>query len=154
MPAEPARVLRDALRRLLLAHGTLDDHRRPCGTRLGLPHAHALLTLAEREEPVSVGALAESLAIDRTNVSRLCVRMEQLGEVVRTPDAGDKRSVQVALTQIGRTVAAGVDQTSTQHFEAVVAALGTQTSGVTAALDVLAKALTAVRPQPRSESSP
>ena len=82
---EAARALRDALRRLMVEHGALDDSCRPCGAALSLPHAHALLELLVAPGPVTVSQLAQRLRIDRTNVSRLCARMEALGSSSARP---------------------------------------------------------------------
>lgn len=137
---ESARRLRDGLRRLLVAHGALEPTRRPCGTPLSLPHAHALLTLRARG-PMSVSGLAAELSIDRTNVSRLCRRMEAAGELARAPDLEDGRARRLELTPLGERVARNVDHASVAHFDAVVARLGDDAEAVVAALDRLSVAL-------------
>lgn len=135
------RELRDALRLLLVAHGALDDRQRPCGTPLSVPHAHALLTLLQANEPVAIASLASTVAIDRTNVSRLCARMEALGEVQRSPNPLDGRSTLVQLTERGRALALQVDRASAAHFARVVDALGPGTTDVLGALHALTAAL-------------
>lgn len=50
-----------------------------------IPHAYALLELLHHGEPMTVSELAAHLAIDRTNVSRLCARMEEAGQLAREP---------------------------------------------------------------------
>jgi DNA-binding MarR family transcriptional regulator len=142
-----ARRLRDALRRVLAAHHTSDGERRPCGTPLPLPHAHALLCLREADVPLRVSALAAQLSIDRTNVSRLCARMEALGEVERRLAIDDRRARVVALTSHGRALADHVDASSARHFAQVAAALGPDTAGVVDALAALADALAASPPE-------
>ena len=129
------------MRRLLVAHRALDGERRPCGAPMSAAHAHALLTLREATAPMSISALARTVNIDRTNVSRLCARMEELGEVERSAHPSDGRSRLIVLTTRGQKLAAHVDTTSAQHFEAVVEALGEHTPGVLDALTRLADAL-------------
>lgn len=135
-----ARDLRDATRHLLLAHGALDDARRPCGTPLSMPHAHALIELLGAG-PLTVTALAERLSIDRTNVSRLCARLEELGELTRERHPEDGRAWLVRLTRRGERAARALDESSAAHFERVMAYLGGQANQVVAALVVLADAL-------------
>lgn len=128
-----ARALRDALRRLIVAHGALDEVRRPCGAPLTTSHAWALLELRDAG-PVTVTALAERLNIDRTNVSRLCARMESEGEVARVVHPQDGRARLVKLTDKGERLAATVDQTSTDHFADVLGRLDVDAAG---AIDIL-----------------
>lgn len=113
------KALRDAVRKLMLAHGILQTNTRPCGTPLTIPHAQALLALHEHET-LSVGQLAEHLSIDRTNVSRLAKKMADLGEVERQVDPNDRRAMTLRLTVKGREVAHHVDLASQQHFDAVL----------------------------------
>ncbi|MFK8003336.1 MAG: MarR family winged helix-turn-helix transcriptional regulator [Polyangiales bacterium] len=135
-----ARRLRDALRRLVLAHGTLKEATRPCGARLSLPHAYALLELLDAE-PMTVSELSSRLAIDRTNVSRLCARMERSGEMTRGAHPEDGRAVVVALSARGRALAKSVDESSTAHFATLAGALKGQTESIIGALEVLANAM-------------
>lgn len=120
---ERARELREAVRDLVVAHGTLEEARRPCGTPLSMPHAYALLELLHHQ-PLTVTELASRLSIDRTNVSRLCVRMENGGEAVREPDPRDGRVRLVTLTRTGEELATEVDRQSAQHFANLLKHLG------------------------------
>jgi DNA-binding MarR family transcriptional regulator len=135
-----ARDLREATRHLLLAHGALDDARRPCGTPLPMPHAYALIELL-RAGPLTVTALAQRLSIDRTNVSRLCARLEGLGELERERHPEDGRAWLVRLTRRGEQTARALDDSSVEHFERVLACVGAEADHVVAALTVLADAL-------------
>lgn len=135
-----ARNLRDATRQLLLAHGALDDARRPCGTPLSMPHAYALVELLGAG-PLTVTALAERLSIDRSNVSRLCTRLEELGELTRERHPTDGRAWLVRLTRRGERTARALDVSSAAHFERVMARLGGEASQVVAALMLLGDAL-------------
>lgn len=139
-PDTQARALRDALRRLLVAHGALDEARRPCGAPLATSDAWALLELRDGG-PMKVTGLAERLNIDRTNVSRLCTRMESRGEVERVPHPGDGRARLVKLTQRGERLAEAVDLSSTDHFAIVLGRLDADAVGVIEALDALTRAM-------------
>lgn len=141
-----ARALRDALRRVLVAHGTLDEARRPCGTPLATSHAWALLELRDAG-PTTVTALAERLNIDRTNVSRLCARMEADGEVERVPHPQDGRARLVRLTKGGERLAKTVDLSSTEHFARVLSQLDADVGGVINTLNTLTRAMNAGDPR-------
>lgn len=136
-----ARRLRDAVRHLVVAHGALEETRRPCGTELSIPHAYALLELLHHEQ-MSVSELSTKLAIDRTNVSRLCARMEEAGELARKPHPEDGRARSLRLTARGKKLARTVDEQSAGHFERLAKQLGGSVGEVVAALDRLAKVMT------------
>ncbi len=141
------------MRRVLVAHSAFDGEQRPCGAPLTLAHAHALLTLHEASAPVSITALSSSVHIDRTNVSRLCARMERLGQVERRPNPRDGRSRLIRLTAQGRELAARVDAASARHFAEVVEALGDEAPAVLRALALLADALEGVHARPTRRAS-
>lgn len=135
-----ARALRDALRRLIVAHGTLNEAQRPCGTPLATSHAWALLEL-HHSGPMTVTALAERLNIDRTNVSRLCARMEADGDVERIDHPEDGRARLVKLTRKGKRLAAMVDRSSAEHFTTVLSRLDADVVGIIQCIDTLTRAL-------------
>ena len=149
---QESRRLRDTLRRLMVEHGTLDDAARPCGTPLSLPHAHALLELRAQERPMSVSELASRLRIDRTNVSRLCQRMEERGELVRSVDSEDGRVRTLRLTELGEEAAARVDRARLVHFSRLAEILGDDLEATVSAIDRLTSAIRRSRaleePQP------
>ncbi|MBK8012027.1 MAG: MarR family transcriptional regulator [Deltaproteobacteria bacterium] len=135
-----ARRLRDAVRHLVVAHGALEETRRPCGTELSIPHAYALLEFL-RHEQMTVSELATMLAIDRTNVSRLCARMVEAGELARAPHPEDGRARSLRLTARGKKLARAVDEQSAGHFDRLAKQLGGSVGEVVAALDQLARAM-------------
>jgi DNA-binding MarR family transcriptional regulator len=137
-----ARRLRDAVRHLVVAHGTLEEMRRPCGAELSIPHAYALLELLHHGEPMTVSELAAKLAIDRTNVSRLCARMEEAGELARELHPGDGRARALRLTAKGKKLAREVDEQSARHFSRLATRLGEDVVDVISALDHLLGAMT------------
>ncbi len=136
-----ARRLRDAVRYLMVAHGALEETRRPCGTPLSIPHAYALLELLHHGEAMTVSELAATLAIDRTNVSRLCARMEEAGDLERAPHPDDGRARALRLTAKGRKVAQSVDEQSAYHFGRLAKRLGDDVGDVVSALKRLSDAM-------------
>lgn len=132
------RALRDALHRLIVAQGALDTVSRPCGATIALPHAYALLAL--RGGPLRVSDLAARLRIDRSNVSRLCARMEAAGEITRARDPADGRAWRLQLTPAGERAAEAVDASSARHFAAVADRLAAP-AAVLQALHLLTLAL-------------
>ena len=139
MIEETPRHLRDAVRRLVVTHRALADAKRPCGAPLSMPHAYALLELLHSEEPLTVSALAETLAIDRTNVSRLCSRMEETGELIRRAHPRDGRARALHLTPHGEALARNTEASSTQYFTRLFHALGTDADAVIRSLALLQK---------------
>ena len=133
-------MLREATRELLLAYGVLDVASRPCGATLSTPHAYALIELLH-QGPMSVAALASRLNIDRTNVSRLCMRMEREGELVREADAQDRRVRRLRLTERGERAARKVDEQSAAHFARVMGSLEQDSAEIIGALRTLATAM-------------
>ncbi|MEO0322268.1 MAG: MarR family transcriptional regulator [Myxococcota bacterium] len=136
------RVLREAVRRLIAAHAALEPMRRPCGAVLTLPHAWTLLEL-KAEPGLTLTTLASRLNIDRSNVSRLCARLESEGELRREPCPDDGRALRLRLTAKGRRAAARVDRGSAQHFAVVWQRLGRDGPRVLAAVERLSEALAA-----------
>lgn len=104
-----------------------------------MPHAHALMALADG--PLSVSALTQRLGITQPNVSRLCARMEALGELTRIVDPDDRRARRLSLTSSGTRAAAAIDASSAAHFDAVLRELPDPESTLDA-LAELARALT------------
>lgn len=141
---DQGRSLRDQFRRLLVVQGVLDRAIRPCGTALSLPHAYALLELYAGGDAMTVTELASKLHIDRTSVSRLCQKMEALGQLERAVHPDDARAKALRLTKQGTKLAAQVDASSTDHFGQIVAALGDDVDALLAELSRLEEALCAV----------
>ncbi|MFT7519026.1 MAG: DNA-binding MarR family transcriptional regulator [Kiritimatiellia bacterium] len=141
MIVQDPRQVRAALRRLLITNCSLAAVLRPSGTPMSMPYVNALLTLGATSEPLSIADLARTLQIDRTNVSRLCARMEEVGELTRMVNPADRRSRLVRLTERGRELAQHVDACSAEQFEQVLLALNERGSEVVEALTQLADAM-------------
>ncbi len=142
---DEARRLRDAVRHLVVAHGSLEEARRPCGAEMSLTHAYALLELLHAGEPLTVSELASRLSIDRTNVSRLCARMEEAGELSRREHPDDARARLLRLTARGRRVADSVDESSARHFAHLKEHLGGNAARVIETLELLCAAMLSAR---------
>jgi DNA-binding MarR family transcriptional regulator len=91
---------------------------------------------------MTVTALADRLNIDRTNVSRLCARMEALGEVERMLHPADARARLVKLSRRGERLARSVDHSSAEHFARVLGELDRDAGGVVEAIEALTRAMT------------
>lgn len=140
-PPDSGRDLRDAVRQLIVSHGALKQARRPCGAPLPLAQAYALLELLHAPEPMTVSALAERLTIDRTNVSRLCARMQASGELRMQAHPGDGRARALVLTAKGKSLAQSVDTSSAAHFSGIAETLGAAAGAVIEALELLHSAM-------------
>jgi DNA-binding MarR family transcriptional regulator len=71
-------------------------------TGLSLAKLGALRHLAEADEPLPLGQLAERIACVKSNVTQLVDRLESDGLVKRVPDPDDRRSVRAVITVLGR----------------------------------------------------
>lgn len=80
---------------------------RPLGTTV--VQAEAVLLLAE-SEPLSLKELGTRLVVEAGNPSRLVDRLVTAGLVRRMTATGDRRQVQLALTDQGRRLAARINQ--------------------------------------------
>ena len=71
-------------------------------TGLSLAKLGALRHLAEANEPLPLGQLAERIACVKSNVTQLVDRLEADDLVRRVPDPSDRRSVRAEITDEGR----------------------------------------------------
>ncbi len=71
-------------------------------TGLSLAKLGALRHLAEANEPLALGQLAERIACVKSNVTQLVDRLETDQLVRRVPDPSDRRSVRAEITDEGR----------------------------------------------------
>ncbi len=75
--------------------------------RVSLVHLHVLMLLVD-DGRLPMWALAEALGVSRASATGIVDRMEQRGLVERQRDADDRRVVNVALTDAGRQLIAGI----------------------------------------------
>jgi DNA-binding MarR family transcriptional regulator len=141
-------ALRAQVQAFVRRFGLLDDSRTPCGKPLALSHAHALAVLLERSlgsEPTRHKDLAAALGLDKSNVARLCARMEEAGHITQQRSAEDGRAREVALTAKGSKAAREVDSASRERFERLLQAMpASDRKRVLQALEILNEALAAV----------
>jgi len=106
----------DALAQLsFLIHGTLE--RRAGEHDLSIIQTRLLGVLRDRKP--TMNQLAKLLALDKSSITGLVDRAERRSLVMRVPSTADRRSVLVALTDDGRSVASEVSA----RFEADVSRL-------------------------------
>ena len=126
------------------AFGLLASGRTPCGKPMSVSYAHALMVLHEahaRGDRPTQQALGRALAIDKSNVARLCAKMVAAGHLRQTPAPGDGRSRLLSLTSRGRRLATEVDASSRRRFATLLARMpSSRRADVLGALDLLAAA--------------
>lgn len=79
------------------------------------------LRAVRQRGPVTMTALAERLGLDRTTVSRVVGRLEELELVARTTDADDRRKTWVTVAPAGEELLERFDQVSMQDFRVATA---------------------------------
>jgi DNA-binding MarR family transcriptional regulator len=126
--------------------GLLAAGQTPCGQPLGLSHAHALMVLLEQsraEVETRQQDLGRALGIDKSNVARLCRRMEAAGHLLQTPHPGDGRARSLRLTPRGLRLAGEVERASRGRFARLAALLPPdRCRSVLASLQLLNQAIT------------
>ena len=141
MNTDPADELRRVTQRFFRGFGALASEATPCGKPLPLAHAHALMVLRTRGE-ISQQALGEELCIDKSNVARLCAKMNQAGHATQRSSERDARSRLVSLTRRGARLAEEVEAASRARFTSLLAALPDgRAAEVLSALQLLVDAL-------------
>jgi DNA-binding MarR family transcriptional regulator len=123
--AQPDR-LRALVQRFVRSFGLLVTKETPCGQPIAPSYAHALMVLLEHggESPeMSQAELGLSLGIDKSNIARLCKRMEAAGHVSQERAPNDGRSRLLSLTTAGQRLAQRIEQASRSRFSRIVAAL-------------------------------
>lgn len=76
-----------------------DEALRPSGLTSG---QFSILSALLRDDPISIGSLAELLGLDRTTLNRNLHLLETQKLVSTLPDPGDARVRRIQLTSIGR----------------------------------------------------
>jgi DNA-binding MarR family transcriptional regulator len=82
-----------------------------------------LLERDREQASTSQSVLGVTLGIDKSNVTRLCGRMEAAGHVSQERASDDGRSRLVSLTGAGKRLAGRIEQASQERFRRIVAAL-------------------------------
>jgi DNA-binding MarR family transcriptional regulator len=89
-----------------------------------LPFYDVLLHLDEAPRPLRMHELADAVALSRSGLTKRVDAMERAGLVVRSPSAGDRRSIDISLTDEGRalfqraaaTHVAGIEEHFARHL--------------------------------------
>ena len=89
---------------------------------LTMGQLRTLMALAA-EGSMTVGALAETLAVSKPTASILIDRLVQVGDAERTEDPGDRRRTLVTLTPAGFALVARLRQGSSDRYERWLAAM-------------------------------
>jgi DNA-binding MarR family transcriptional regulator len=121
-----AAELRGLTQTFIRSIGVLADNRTPCGAPMAVSQAHALMVLLEwprAAEPPTQQELGRVLGIDKSNIARLCQRMERAGHLTQKRSASDGRARLLSLTSRGKQVAAGVERASRARFEQLITAI-------------------------------
>ena len=79
--------------------------RQESGTGLS-PSLTAALATVERHGPLTPSELAARERVQRPTITRLAIRLEELGLVARAADPGDRRSSLITVTPAGRALLA------------------------------------------------
>jgi DNA-binding MarR family transcriptional regulator len=123
-PATEADALRPLVQTFVRRFGLLVTKRTPCGEPVSTSHAHALMVLVERERHAEVSSqsdLGPALGIDKSNVARLCQRMERVGHVSQRAADADGRIRILTLTPKGTRLGQRIEAASTTRFRDIVA---------------------------------
>jgi len=138
---DDGKELRSAVQAFVRGLGLLSSDRTPWGGRLSISHAHALLTLMEcarRGDKPTQQDLGKTLGIDKSNVARLCARMEADRLITQERCREDGRARRLAPTQKGLELAAGVEESSRKMFVSVMTVIPPHArQGVLSALEAL-----------------
>lgn len=106
--------------------GLLVTKQTPCGFPVSPSYAHCLMLLLEREKQelqTSQSEIGDRLTIDKSNIARLCSKLEKEGHATQTRDPEDGRGRLVALTAKGRRMAERLEAASDQRFARVLEAV-------------------------------
>ena len=86
------------------------------------------------------------MRLDKSNVTRLCAKMTDAGQVVQVPVPEDGRAWSVSLTAKGRRLAERLDDASRTRFDRLLAAIPSDArAGVIRSLDLLNGAIATTR---------
>jgi DNA-binding MarR family transcriptional regulator len=109
-----------------------------CGVTLA--QCHTLLELSQREP--SLTALADALDLDKSTLSRTVESMVQSGLCQRTTVAGDRRSVRLTLSPLGRSKVDTINRTCDEYYGALLGQLSeSEQRQVVRAVRILADAM-------------
>ena len=117
---DEAYELRALVQEFVNRFGLTQRHQTPCGEPMSVPRAHALIHICEVDGGLRISDLAERLAIDTSNVSRLCRDMEDDGLLERRRCPDDRRAKRLHLSDEGARRAAAVNAASLARFASIL----------------------------------
>jgi DNA-binding MarR family transcriptional regulator len=113
--------LRALVQTFVRSFGLLVTKETPCGHAVSPSYAHALMLLLRRErQRTSQSDLGAMLGIDKSNVARLCARMERARHIVQQRPPEDGRGRLVRLTRGGTSMAQRIEAASQERFESIM----------------------------------
>jgi DNA-binding MarR family transcriptional regulator len=138
---DDAKELRSAVQGFVRGLGLLSSDRTPWGGRLSISHAHALLILMEcsqRGYKPTQRDLGRTLGIDKSNVARMCARMETDRLITQERCREDARARRLTPTEKGLRLATHVEESSRKMFISVMTLIPPHArQGVLSALEAL-----------------
>jgi MarR family transcriptional regulator, organic hydroperoxide resistance regulator len=139
-PVDPLALDRQVCFALAAASRTVIGLYRPVLEPLGLTHPQYLVMLALWERsPRTVRDIGDALALDPATLSPLLKRLESAGLITRKRKVEDERSLDVELTEKGRTLRARAVDVPAQ----IVKRLGMPIAELEATRDALTRLLAA-----------
>jgi DNA-binding MarR family transcriptional regulator len=113
-----------------------------------------LLEAAREDSRLTQRELGQVLGIDKSNVARLCRRMESVGHVVQSRSAEDGRVRLLSLTAVGKRLATNVERSSRDRFRRLTSAIPRESRArVLSSLACLNQALASVDSPRKSRHS-
>lgn len=126
--------------------GLLAQDATPCGKPLATSHAHALMILLDDTRSLSQKDLADELGLDKSNVTRLCQKMEGEGQIEQVRGAEDARVRLLKLTVRGTKLAREIEQYSKDRFATLLKAVpASERARLFEGLELLSKAVRTLR---------
>jgi DNA-binding MarR family transcriptional regulator len=123
---DEALQLQASIQAFVRSFGLLVTKQTPCGQPVSPSHAHALMILLDRERlglSTSQSDLVAGLGLDKSNVTRVCARLQAEDHAKQAVAPDDARSRQLELTPRGRRMANNIQAASLERFRRVVAAV-------------------------------
>lgn len=115
--------LRQELRSMCRLLGRLERNEDDQGSTLPNSYSQAIVILLDyhvSDRRPTLSDLVDLLAIDKSNVTRLCQRLEESGYIELKRDPKDRRAKRIHLTPEGVTFAKEVDASSLELFSNIV----------------------------------
>jgi DNA-binding MarR family transcriptional regulator len=126
--------------------GLFSQDATPCGKALATSHAHALMILLDETRSLSQKELADALGLDKSNVTRLCQRMEAKGQIEQVRGEQDARVRRLKLTSRGTKLAREIEQSSKARFASLLKVLSpSERAHMFEGLELLSRAVRTLR---------